>query len=61
MIKKAEPGDDLLLRDPTADILDRIGALNRLATDRRPEVEPFAAAWLTHEMTEVREQAVQSW
>ena len=60
MIKKAEPGDDLLLRDPTADILDRIGALNRLATDRHLDVEPIAAGWLTHEMSIVREEAIQA-
>jgi len=37
---KARPNDEALLRDPSADTVDRASALSRLTSDRRLDLEP---------------------
>jgi HEAT repeats len=44
--RKARPGDERLIHDPTADWGERSSALSRLAADRRLDLESVARQWL---------------
>jgi hypothetical protein len=44
--RKANPGDERLIHDESADWVERSSALSRLAADRRLDLEPVARQWL---------------